>query len=45
MFKVPESYKKQMSVVYFEECKVGMDKDGKVIAESSEYFVYEDITD
>ena len=45
MFKVPESYKKQMSVVFFEECKVEMDKDGKVIAESSEYFVYEDITD
>jgi hypothetical protein len=24
MFKVPESYKKQMSVVYFEEYKVEM---------------------
>lgn len=44
MFRVPDSYKKQMSVVFFQEIKSHISVDGGV-AESSEYLVYEESAD
>ena len=42
MFKVPDSYKDHMRVVYYEEHRQEKKADGMMLTETSEYTVYEE---